>query len=120
MGDRVSISFKNGNEESVAFFSHWDGRELPRKARAYVKHLKQYLEKREMGSGFDPLGRMEPNTVMVDFIREYTKDLPRVESNYYLGKDYSDGDNSNQGHFIIRLDFKDKAEASESESAKVK
>ncbi len=48
-----------------------------------------------------PLGRLEPGTVMVDFIRALTKDCESVNSNYYLGKDDMDGDNSDNGHFTI-------------------
>ena len=40
---------------------------------------------------------------MVDFIRYVTKDKKRVESDLYLGKDETEGDNSDNGHHVIKL-----------------
>ena len=37
MGDRVSISFKNGDEESVSLFHHWGGVEFPGMALKWAK-----------------------------------------------------------------------------------
>ena len=37
MGDRVSISFSDGDHESVAFFSHWDGMSLVENAQEFTK-----------------------------------------------------------------------------------
>ena len=37
MGDRVSISFKNGSEESVALFSHWGGLDFVKTAEKYIE-----------------------------------------------------------------------------------
>tara|TARA_Y100000310_G_scaffold122783_3_gene121492 strand:+ start:1403 stop:1714 length:312 start_codon:yes stop_codon:yes gene_type:complete len=101
MGDRVSISFKNADEESVALFSHWGGMGFVEEARGYVEDLKIAQPQSILGHG--PLARREPNTVMVDFIRYLTSAMPRVEGNYYLGKDETEGDNSNNGHHIIEL-----------------
>jgi hypothetical protein len=99
MGNRVSISFVNGNEESVALFNHWDGMEFVSIARNYAKELQK-----EVGSKvLDPLDRLEPNTVMVDFIRHITQNMTRVSSNLYLGKDSNDGDDSDNGHHKINL-----------------
>ena len=97
MGARTSIQFKNNKEISVAFFSHWDGKELMKDAIKYIEKLKK--EKKSNISY--PLERLEPSTVMVDFIRHTTKNLERVENNYYLGIDENDGDNSDYGHHII-------------------
>ena len=106
MGDRISISFVKGGEESVAFFSHWDGLLLVKAAKDYVKDLMKELASSSDGVGY-PLSRLEPQTVMVDFIRIFlscpTRLQGRVWSNYYLGKDSSDGDNSNNGHHKIQL-----------------
>lgn len=103
MGDRASISFEKDGYESVTFFSHWDGKGLFVRARAYVAKLKEYLKYNNKGFS-TPLSRLEPDTVMVDFIREYLKDeKPHIESNYYLGKDENDGDNSDNGHEKIQL-----------------
>ena len=100
MGDRISISFKKGDNESVVLFSHWGGKSFLEEAREYVKELKE--EKK--GSSMFPLDRLEPETVMVDFIRHLTHYMGRVESDLYLGKTPEDGDNSDNGHFVIDLD----------------
>lgn len=98
MGDRVSISFRNGDQESVALFSHWDGMEFVEKAEAYAFCLKLERE----GRHELPLDRLEPRTVMADYIRQGFTD--RIASNYYLGRDGGDGDNSDNGHHVIALD----------------
>ena len=98
MGDRVSISFIKGTQESVALFNHWGGEQFAEDAKEYATILTNERE-----GGFEPLDRFEPDTVMVDFIRHLTKDMPRVASSLYLGKDEGDGDNSDNGHFRITL-----------------
>lgn len=100
MGNRVSIQFKNKNEKSVVLFSHRGGMDFVKETKNYIKQLKEKGE----GKGIDPLGRLEPNTVMVDFIRHITKDETEVRSDYYLGATEKDGDNSDNGHHIISLD----------------
>ena len=99
MGDRVSISFSNGGDESVALFSHCGGMSFVEMANEYVRVLK--AEKRDRH--FAPLDRLEPETVMVDFIRFITEGEKRIDSNYYLGADSEEGDNSDNGHFVIDL-----------------
>lgn len=99
MGNRISISFSKNGDESVSLFSHWDGVNLVAKANDYVARLKRWAGSEEMF----PLQRLEPQTVLVDFLRELTKDEDRIKSNYYLGKDSNDGDNSDNGHFTIKL-----------------
>lgn len=106
MGNRISIAFTKDGDESVALFSHWDGQSLVEEAKNYIKLLKKFNE--EQGSQVFPLNRMEPQTVMVDFMRHllrkhYDKEM-RVTSNYYLGRDGNDGDNSDNGHFKLELD----------------
>ena len=101
MGDKISIAFKNGDEESVVLFSHWGGLSFYNAARDYVRKLKVRLKKRDGIS--DPIGRLEPNTVMVDFIREVTKNMDLIEHDLYLGKDDNEGDNSDNGHHVIDL-----------------
>ena len=107
MGDRVSISFVNGNDESVALFHHWGGTEFPAEARRY---LKQRIKEGEMHSKekiSDPLNRGEPNTVMVDFVKWYGerhyKKGEVITSSLYFGKDEHDGDNSDNGHYKIDI-----------------
>ncbi len=105
MGDRVSIRFvKSDNEEwqrySVVLNSHWGGTELPHYARAYVERLK--AENSENSQVY-PLDRLEPNIVMVDFIRELTEGKGRVKSNYRLYPEPGIGDDSDNGHHEIEL-----------------
>src|SRR5438105_273096 len=100
MGDRVSISFKCGKEESVALFSQYGGAALVEDAKAYAQDLKA----RKAGGGKTPLDRLEPRVVMVDFIRHLTKEMPgELEGDFYLGRDDTDGDNDDNGHYIIDL-----------------
>ena len=101
MGDRISISFKNDKEESVVLFSHWGGMEFLKEAQRYVKLLKDILERRHRASY--PIDRLEPNTVMIDFIRYYTCNMTIVESDLYLGSNQLAGDNSDNGHHTIDL-----------------
>lgn len=115
MGDRISVSFvktthsldgsKSYREESVALFHHWGGRDFLSAAIEYVKELKEKLAKRKKGVAY-PIDRLEPQTVMVDFIRLVANELypELVESNLYLGKDGDDGDNSDNGHWCIDLE----------------
>ena len=100
MGDRISIRFVNGKDKSVTLFSHWGGIEFKKKADNYARALKKWAKG---CNDFDPLHRLEPHTVMVDFIRHVTKGMDRVESDLYLGVDHNDGDNSDQGGFDIDL-----------------
>lgn len=111
MGDRVSISFVNGGEESVALFSHWDGMDFVKQAKKYARELRQRWIDHKKPSVM-PLDRMEPHTVMVDFIRwlfhtGYFNTEEFIESNYYFGKDSNDGDNSDNGHHQIQLKFEE-------------
>ena len=101
MGDRISIQFKDGAEElSPVLFSHWDGENILIKVKYYCDELYQYSR---ANGGISPLSRMEAQTVMVDFIRWLTEGKGRVNSNYYLGRDKNDGDNSDNGHHIWNL-----------------
>ncbi|MFO7897772.1 MAG: hypothetical protein R6V58_01790 [Planctomycetota bacterium] len=107
MGARASVSFQNGKiwppEKSIVIFSHWGGVEFHQEAKDYLKNLKQDIKDGKV-SPIYPLGRLEPNTVAIDFIRHITKGLERVESDLYLGKDESDGDNSDYGHLSLELE----------------
>ena len=105
MGDRISIQFKNGNETSIVFFSHWDGKEMINAVNRYIAVLKKEVlaNRIEENNIRFPLDRLEPNIVMLDFIRWFAKDLGRINSNYYLGKDQNDGDNSDNGNWVYDL-----------------
>ena len=100
MGDRVSISFRNEEDESVTLYSHNGGMSFVNKAKEYVRELKNAIKER---NSFHPLDRMEPRTVMVDFIRHITKNEEKIESDLYLEKDEDAGDNSDNGHYEIDL-----------------
>lgn len=100
MGDRVSIQFVNEGEKSVVLFSHWGGMLFVREAVKYAKELAREVKGNK---GFAPLDRLEPRTVMVDFVRHITKEVERVTEDYYFGINENDGDNSDNGHYIIDL-----------------
>jgi len=99
MGNRVSISFRNREMESVAVFSHWGGMEFVEMARQYVRDLRQEVGTKKMM----PLQRLQPDTVVIDFIRHCTSHMDRVTGDLYLGKNDMDGDNSDNGHFVLDL-----------------
>lgn len=105
MGDRISINFKKEEGESITLFSHWDGRELLTSVKDYYSELKAILlSRKERFELSEPIDRLEPNTVMVDFIRWLTEGT-LVKGNYYLGANENDGGNSDNGHFTFNLDI---------------
>ena len=95
MGNRASVSFKNGDNKSVAVFHHWGGEEFHAQAEAFAK---SFRVKYPAGGG-DPFSRREPNVVLVQFIQSLEKD----DYSIYLGKDQNDGDNSDAGHLTVNL-----------------
>jgi len=99
MGNRVSVSFKNGDRESVALFHHWGGMEFVEEARGYILKLHEEVA----GKQTEPLDRCDPQTVMVDFISRCATKGERISRSIYLGKDDCDGDNSDNGHFALDL-----------------
>ena len=110
MGDRVSIQFVNGDRASVALFSHWDGMDFVKAATAFVKRLQST---KPVGGMSYPLDRLEPDTVILEFFRVYYRDVEGntpVRSNYYLGRDQNEGDNADNGHWLIHLDDNGRAE----------
>lgn len=107
MGDRVSIQFKNGDRLSPVLFSHWGGRTFAEEARKYADALREWAAKERETRIIGPLARLEPRTVLVDFIRAITTGMNRVDSDLYLGCTRDDGDNSDNGHFIIELQSPD-------------
>ena len=113
MGDRVSVSFVNGPDESVVLFQHWGGMELPRLAQAYADDLCEQLQATAART-FPPIARLEPRTVMVDFVRwlalrgdlatSFGEELKgRTTSDFYFGRTEDEGDNSDNGHHRIDL-----------------
>jgi hypothetical protein len=108
MGDRISISFVNGADHSPALFSHWGGTSFLAGVDLYLNELREEISKLDHPNSY-PLDRLEPGTVMVDFIRWTAEcelagvDRQRITCNFYLGKDSEDGDNSDNGHVEIDL-----------------
>ena len=126
MGDRVSVSFRQKNDwyvnkvkeehtdESPALFHHWGGTQFPKFAFDWFKSIKKKYGK----GGGDPFTRMEPRNLMVQFIAHLRDhEELRYDSHnttgtnegllsysIYLGKDGSDGDNSDNGHYTIDVD----------------
>lgn len=104
MGNRISISFKNEDGlESPVLFSHWRGQDLLNSVRGYLEDLLDEVGNEHML----PIQRLEPGTVMVDFIRWLTEGNGRVSHDLYLGRTPKEGDNSDNGHYVIEL-FKSK------------
>jgi len=103
----ISISFSLGGDKlgtdeddhSVALFSSEDGIGLVKLASAYLSELKEYAD-RDCASD-TALERLEPQTVMVDFIRHLTSPLKRIGWNYSLYPSTMYGPPTNQGHFIF-------------------
>jgi hypothetical protein len=124
MGDRVSLSFQQKAEwyvnrkkeehleQSPALFHHWGGTHFPKFAFQWFKDVKEKYGK----SGGDPFTRMEPRNLMVQFIAHLRNheelrydtldetDDELLSYSIYLGKDSNDGDNSDNGHYIIDVD----------------
>ena len=124
MGDRVSISFKDNEENSVSLFHHWGGTHFPKYAFEWFKMLKEQLKK-ETSKGSTPTTRFEPRTMMAQFVShmgrskhfkenkgfgktngksDFTKPIvseSELSHSVYFGKDSEDGDNSDNGHYTI-------------------
>ena len=116
MGDRVSISFKRGDKESIALFDHWGGMMRVADAQGYVYELKRLVAKRLADRQANPnnaatrnysapLERFDPRFVMVDYIRQLEL-AERWNSDLYVGQITNPmyGDNSDNGHHVISLD----------------
>ena len=100
MGDKVSISFRRGGNESVVLFSQWGGADFLRQANTYADHLR--VARIGTKALLDPL---EPNRAMVDFIQSLTTDnVSRGASDLYLAATPEDGTGVSDGHYVVRLD----------------
>lgn len=103
MGDRISISFTDGDDESVALFSHWGGADFLKSAEKFVEELNNKVKY----DAYDPATRREPQWMMVDFIlwlgmtQDGEANLHSSSPFLYLGKDGNDGDNSDNGHWVV-------------------
>ena len=126
MGDRVSIQFKNKEMEwggeSVVLFHHWGGKKFAEFAKAWASDFKNNIKQYTKSKGNDPVTRLEPQNIMVQFLKyisdnaqthglnynvyvdgKYTKITDLLSYSMYFGKDENDGDNSDNGHHIIKL-----------------
>ena len=104
MGDRISIQYKDCDKDlSIVLFSHWQGMSLKNKAQAHYETVVKPLH--DQNGLSVPLSRMESRTVMVDFIRYLVKENPfkPVADDLYFGCTPEDGDNSDNGHYILDL-----------------
>jgi hypothetical protein len=98
-------------EESVPLFNHWGGSDFPKYALDWVKKLKREVNEKKEDNISTPYTRLEPQRVMVLFIADLQKDKQfadytnkeRITHSIYLGKDKNDGDNSDNGHFVIDI-----------------
>ena len=79
MADSIAISFVDDHNESLAVYFSWGGRWRLVLAHAYLRELR---EDRSVKDG--PLARLDPGAVLVDFLREVTHDLERVDGGIYL------------------------------------
>ena len=107
MGDRVSIQFKKGDMLSAILLSQNDGVALVYLATDFVAELKKFYS----GKGSEPIDRLDPHIILVDFISGL-KPSPRngvpqhITSNYRISypphsppKEIFDA-----GHWIIDID----------------
>ena len=127
MGDRVSISFKDKNdEESIAIFHHWGGTQFPKVALEWFKEFKESVNLTAKKNVSCPITRFDSNNTAVQFISwlgknghyrqccGFEKDekgksiyfMPiyndeQLSHSIYFGKDKNDGDNSDNGHYVI-------------------
>ena len=127
MGDRVSISFKDkDNSESITIFHHWGGTEFPKVALEWFKAFKKDVNLTAKENCSDPITRFDSNNMAVQFISWLGKnghyrqcsgfdknedgksvfDKPlynqdQISHSLYFGKDKNDGDNSDNGHYVI-------------------
>ena len=103
MGNRISIQFKQGNFKSAILNSHWGGMLFLTNAKKYVRELKKEIKEKPFNKVCEPLDRLEPDTVMVDFVRSITKDEKRITCDLRLVCSTDEIDNSDNGHHIINL-----------------
>ena len=131
MGDRVSIQFQDSDgDKSPVLFHHWGGMYLPKFTSNWIRDFRKKLNTEDNVS--DPLTRLEARSVAVQFIADlrnheffhecmgfekdeegksiYQKPIHSsefVSHSVYLGADENEGDNSDNGHFVIDTDTGD-------------
>ncbi len=93
MGDRVSVSFKTGEERSVVVCSHWGGKQFAQKALDFATDL---IARRPSEGGMStPLTRREPCRVVASFLATLEED------ECYVVTDRQGCDDSDNGHYTI-------------------
>jgi hypothetical protein len=109
MGDRVSIQFveksaywktkaEDPSAKSVALFDHWGGFPTVKLAQKYIHELNKTQKKEDHVS--DPMTRREPSRLIADFIAWLERN-GHFDNSIYLGVDGSDGDNSDNGNWLV-------------------
>ena len=129
MGDRVSLSFKDkDNGESITIFHHWGGTEFPKVALEWFKAFQKDVNLTAKKNVSCPITRFDSNNMAVQFISwlgknghyrqcsgfeksengkmdwENAKPIynqDQISHSLYFGKDQNDGDNSDNGHYVI-------------------
>ena len=129
MGDRVSISFKDhDDDESIVLFHHWGGVDFPKLALEWFKIFKKDINSTAKENSSDPTTRFEARNIMAQFLQwigknnhyrecigfeksengkmdwENAKPIynqDQISHSLYFGKDQNDGDNSDNGHYVI-------------------
>ena len=127
MGDRVSISFKdNDGDESIILFNHWGGTTFPKFALDWFKDYRKKINKTAKSSVSTPITRFDCNNLMVQFVQwlgqcghyrecvgfekdkksesDFNKPIYsdyQISGSLYFGKDQNNGDNSDNGHYVI-------------------
>ena len=132
MGDRVSISFRDSDgEESPALFHHWGGTNFPESALAWFKAFKGKAEAESKARWSTPINRLEARIMLAQFlsflgkekaerniktlvyndgdnptsgVKEVLYDDDVLSQSIYMGADKNDGDNSDNGHYVIHTD----------------
>ena len=103
MGNRISIRFVNKGEKSVYLFSHWDGQYLIEQVGDFLREIKKTTDTE---AGITPLDRLEPNTLMVNFIYWLLDKNGGIQTgNYYLATNESEGDNGDNGHYDLDVNM---------------
>ena len=127
MGDRVSISFKDhDDDESIVLFHHWGGVDFPKLALEWFKGFKKDINSTAKENSSNPTTRFEARNIMAQFVaylssRSDMKECMGFEKDkkgkslfnkpiyhqfnlthsLYFGKNKNDGDNSDNGHYVI-------------------
>lgn len=101
MGDRISISFKNGNRESVWIYSHWGGQGFLDVAKEFMDGLIEKQDQEENPHIITPLDRCEVEYIVPAFVMFIAAKHPEERDIHIC--DAGDGDDSDNGHFTCNV-----------------